>query len=105
MNTLSKLIFTFATVFFFSPVFAEPQDGGDEDSGRQESGQGGQQKGGSDGQGGKKRPPKEALEACSGKTSGTQCSFSGRGGETVSGTCWSPETSKPLACKPARASH
>ncbi len=51
--------------------------------------------------GGKRGPPKEALEACSGKKSGEACTFTGRNKENLTGTCWSPETSKPLACKPA----
>lgn len=32
-------------------------------------------------------PPPEAVAACSGKSAGTQVSFTGRRGETVSGTC------------------
>jgi uncharacterized protein YdeI (BOF family) len=47
------------------------------------------------------RPPKEAVDACQSSSSGASCSFSGREGKQMTGTCWSPDTSKPLACKPA----
>ncbi len=46
------------------------------------------------------RPPREAVEACSGKSSGDSCTFSGRAGETLSGTCFTPAQDKPLACRP-----
>jgi hypothetical protein len=49
----------------------------------------------------RRRPPKEALSACHGKSSGATCSFTSPRGDQVQGTCWSPESSKPLACKPA----
>lgn len=45
-------------------------------------------------------PPPEAIEACEGADSGDACSFSGREGEEVSGTCFAPEDDLPLACKP-----
>jgi hypothetical protein len=32
-------------------------------------------------------PPPEAIAACTGKTAGTQVSFVGRGGETLTGVC------------------
>jgi len=32
-------------------------------------------------------PPPEAIAACAGKTAGTQVTFKGRGGETLSGVC------------------
>jgi hypothetical protein len=54
------------------------------------------------GQGGPRKPPQEALEACKSLSSGQTCSFSASRG-TVSGTCWAPE-GKPLACKPKDAS-
>ncbi|MEZ4703697.1 MAG: hypothetical protein R3A11_00595 [Bdellovibrionota bacterium] len=46
-----------------------------------------------------RKPPKEALDACQSKQAGDPCSFEGMHGN-VSGTCFTPETSKPLACKP-----
>ncbi|MCP4489463.1 MAG: hypothetical protein GY820_19440 [Gammaproteobacteria bacterium] len=49
---------------------------------------------------GHRKPPKNALEACSQASSGSQCSFSGRGGENVSGSCFAPQDDVPLACKP-----
>lgn len=51
-------------------------------------------------QGGKRRPPPEALQACAQKNSGDTCSFEGREKKTVEGTCFTPDSSKPLACKP-----
>lgn len=51
------------------------------------------------GEGGK-RPPKEALDACNEKRAGDDCSFSSpRGSE--SGTCFTPDSAKPLACRPS----
>ena len=45
-------------------------------------------------------PPREAIDACSDKDSGDDCSFSGRDDETVSGSCFTPADDKPLACRP-----
>ena len=52
-------------------------------------------------QGGETRrgPPPEALKACESKKSGDACGFTAPPGK-MEGTCWSPDTSKPLACKP-----
>jgi hypothetical protein len=67
-------------------------------------------------------PPPEAISACSGKASGASCSFVGRQGEQLTGTCFSPpprgqqgaqgaapaagssnnQGAKPLACRPTR---
>ena len=47
-----------------------------------------------------KKPPKEAMQACQNSASGDSCTFSGKNKESVSGTCFSPESSAPLACKP-----
>lgn len=44
-------------------------------------------------------PPPEALAACSAHVSGAACSFTGRGGEHLSGTCVAP-SGMPLACMP-----
>jgi hypothetical protein len=54
-------------------------------------------------------PPDEAIAACQGKQSGASCSFTGRRGETLSGTCFAPPAAQssgntgtpPLACRPA----
>jgi hypothetical protein len=53
-------------------------------------------------QNGRRRPPREAMEACKEKSSGASCEFSGKHGK-ISGKCWSPDSSKPLACKPDHA--
>ncbi len=50
--------------------------------------------------GGRRRPPREALEACANKEPGDECEFEGRG--TVRGVCFRPEANLPLACRPAR---
>ena len=48
----------------------------------------------------KRKPPREAVDACKDKSSGDSCSFtSPRHGE-LKGTCWAPDADKPLACKP-----
>ena len=44
-------------------------------------------------------PPPVALEACSAAVEGDPCSFEGRRGTTLDGTCESRED-KPLACRP-----
>ncbi|PRQ09667.1 hypothetical protein [Enhygromyxa salina] len=46
------------------------------------------------------RPPREAVEACADRASGDACSFEGREGETVNGSCFTPDADKPLACRP-----
>ena len=59
---------------------------------------------GGGGEGGKDRPPRpprEAIEACEDLDAGDACGFLGRDGDTVEGTCWQPDASKPLACRPA----
>ena len=47
----------------------------------------------------RKGPPPEAREACEGKAAEAACEFEGRRG-SVSGTCFSPKTDLPLACRP-----
>ncbi|MEM7610953.1 MAG: hypothetical protein AAF270_04710 [Pseudomonadota bacterium] len=47
-------------------------------------------------------PPQEAIDACATAEASDACSFTGREGETVEGTCEAPE-GKPLACRPADA--
>ena len=47
-------------------------------------------------------PPPEALAACQGKEAGAACSFSHKE-RTVEGTCFTPASDKPLACRPVRA--
>lgn len=44
-------------------------------------------------------PPEAALEACSNSVAGDPCSFEGRHGEALEGTCEAPDD-KPLACRP-----
>lgn len=44
-------------------------------------------------------PPAAALEACSSSVQGDPCSFEGRRGEALEGTCEAPNE-KPLACRP-----
>jgi len=47
-------------------------------------------------------PPREALDACAGKSSDAACSFAGPKG-TVTGTCRNgPRPEDPLACAPPR---
>ncbi len=51
-----------------------------------------------EGQGGPRKPPPEAIDACKSLRAGQECSFSSPHG-MVRGSCWAPE-GKPLACKP-----
>lgn len=44
-------------------------------------------------------PPEVALEACSNSVQGDPCSFEGRRGDALQGTCEAPDD-KPLACRP-----
>ena len=44
-------------------------------------------------------PPEAALEACSSSVQGDPCSFEGRRGDALEGTCDAPDD-KPLACRP-----
>ena len=48
---------------------------------------------------GRRGPPPEAIEACSGQSEGASCSFTGRNDEQLSGTCFTPGDNE-LACKP-----
>jgi hypothetical protein len=52
--------------------------------------------------GGPRRPPPEALAACEGKSAGTACSFT-HDGRALAGTCFTPASDRPLACRPAGA--
>jgi hypothetical protein len=55
------------------------------------------------GQGGQQQPPAppaEALTACKSLSSGAACSFTGQKGKET-GTCFTPSSDKPLACRPA----
>lgn len=62
-------------------VVAQPQEGGR-------------------GPGGPPRPPQEALSACEGKSAGATCSFT-HDGRAMEGTCFTPASDKPLACRPS----
>jgi hypothetical protein len=52
--------------------------------------------------GARRGPPPEALKACEGRKSGDACSFTSPRGK-AEGSCWAPDTSKPLACRPKDA--
>lgn len=54
------------------------------------------------GEGERRGPPPEALEACEGKAAGDACAFEGRRGEAVEGQCFTPDEERPLACRPER---
>lgn len=84
-----------ASCFRAKSAFAGPTGGGQSQTTQTTATAGaGTQPGG---QGG--TPPQAALTACSGKTTGASCSFTGGRGETVSGTCNTPPGSS-LACVP-----
>lgn len=46
------------------------------------------------------QPPTEAIEACNGKTESASCSFVGRRGEEVSGSCIYPPNLNQVVCAP-----
>ena len=50
------------------------------------------------GAGGPRQPPREALAACDGLSSGAQCRFTSPRGDAIGGTCRSPAGA--LACVP-----
>ena len=57
---------------------------------------------GSDGQGPHRGPPpKEAIDACAKLSDGASCSFTGRRGEALTGSCHTPPQQSSLACIPA----
>ena len=62
-----------------------------------QSGSGGNQGAPGMGQGGQQRkgPPPQAIEACQGKSAGAVCSFTGRNGEALTGTCFAPPAGGP----------
>jgi 4-amino-4-deoxy-L-arabinose transferase-like glycosyltransferase len=45
-------------------------------------------------------PPPAALEACSGQTQGSACSFTMQNGNTIEGSCITPPNISELACAP-----
>jgi|GEM_PF-769949 len=69
-------------------------------------------------------PPPEAISACQGKANGAACTFTGRRGEQLTGTCFTPpdkpagppdgtqgqhsmvkqadSSPRPMACRPVR---
>ncbi|MEI6226201.1 MAG: hypothetical protein WCS72_15770 [Deltaproteobacteria bacterium] len=46
-------------------------------------------------------PPPEAVAACSGKSAGASCTFQHKD-RTETGTCFTPDASQAIACKPVR---
>ena len=58
--------------------------------------------GGGQGGGQRRGPPEQAIAACQGKSSGAACSFVGRHNNSLTGTCFAPNTNHALACRPAQ---
>ncbi len=49
-------------------------------------------------------PPPEAMEACGDLAEGDSCSFTGRRGESLTGSCFAPPRDEAvLACRPDNA--
>jgi hypothetical protein len=48
-------------------------------------------------------PPQVAIDACAKLSEGAACSFTGRRGEAISGSCRTPPQQSTLACVPAHA--
>ena len=78
-----NLIALVATVLVASAAYAESEE---KDESRREH----------------RGPPEVALEACSNSVQGDPCSFEGRRGESLEGSCEAP-SDKPLACRPEGA--
>lgn len=53
---------------------------------------------------GRRGPPQVAIDACGSLSAGDACSFTGRNGEQLSGTCFAPKD-RELACKPEGHEH
>ncbi len=51
-------------------------------------------------QGTRQGPPQEALDACATSAQGAACSFTGRNGNTIDGSCVTPPNTSELACAP-----
>lgn len=76
---MTKITLSFFTLFAFQVAFA--QSSGEQGQSQRPHG-----------------PPPEAIEACSGSSADAACSFTGRRGETLSGSCF--EGPQGLACRP-----
>lgn len=50
---------------------------------------------------GRRGPPQESVDACTGKAANAACSFTTPHGEDVSGTCFAPPNGQGLACRPS----
>lgn len=50
---------------------------------------------------GKRKPPREAIDACTQLKSGASCSFEHRS-RSMTGVCFTPKSDRPLACKPSK---
>lgn len=87
------------TLISFS-LFAQPQNGQGKNSQGPGQGRGRMNKESPEGRRG---PPKEAFDACSGKQQDDSCSFTTPRGE-MTGTCFQPphKEGAKLACRPAK---
>jgi hypothetical protein len=97
---------TIACTLLTASAWAQTQGGASQDQGGQGSGEH------------RHGPPPEAIAACQGKASGATCSFVGRQGEQLTGTCFTPpprqsssapqsgnsgdQSVRPMACRPPR---
>jgi hypothetical protein len=88
---LKSLAFLVLATFLSVPGFAEKLGSNHQVGQDKQSGPKGKRRG----------PPPEALAACKGKSSGTECSFQSPHGDNVSGTCFAPKTDLPLGCRPS----
>ena len=96
--TRSSLLAAALMTLIAVPAWAEHEPGHTRPGQGTEEGHPG---GGGRGEGRPHRPPPEALDACQGKAAGAGCSFQGKHGN-VEGTCFTPASDKPLACRPSK---
>jgi len=106
---ISRLAFltTIACTLLTTAAWAQTPGGAPQDQGGQGNGEH------------RHGPPPQAIAACQGKASGATCSFVGRQGEQLTGTCFSPpprqssasgaqagnagdQSPRPMACRPPR---
>lgn len=108
----SILVAAFVLAGISTVAAAQSMNPGGQMNGQGMNGQGmGNMSGQGMGGGHHRGPPPEAIAACKGKSSGDDCSFTGRNSQNITGTCFAPPSSgqqgsggqgaRPLACRPA----
>jgi hypothetical protein len=90
-----------AVLLLSSVALAQQSSAGQGSSSVGQGAQGGQGQPGGPRPGAPRTPPPEAVAACSGKSAGASCTFQHKD-RTETGTCFTPDPSMSIACKPFR---